>query len=280
MHGFLSTRSFGALLIATWLGCGGSATPPWGTGPVAMSEGNGSSGSSSASSGSSGGGSSGYGPSGSSSGQGTVATGGFTASGQIDDAVTGVGLPGVAICILNASATCTTSDSGGNYTLLGVADTGSGITGTLSGYATGVWPMTPAGDVLGWTINLRSLDRMESLAESVGTTFGSSAGAIYFAAYDENDNPLSGVSFSVPEGGPTGYFTGDGSGLSPGLTATSTNGGGYIFAQPAGTLAVTATASGLTCTRSGASGWPPVGSETMDVPVVVASVTLARAVCQ
>jgi hypothetical protein len=90
------------------------------------------------------------------SGGGSGGSPAFSVGGQISDATTGDPLPGVAMCLLSSPSTCTSSDSGGNFTLAGVTEVQGGITGSLSGYLTGIWPVTPSSNQDQWNILLRS----------------------------------------------------------------------------------------------------------------------------
>ncbi len=259
---------------------GGSRTSNPGGGNGSSSSGTGSATSSSSSSGSSSSSSSsGSASSSSSGGSSTSIVGGFTFSGWIDDAVSGDPLEGVQVCLFASPGVCTTTDVNGTINLTGLAASGDGITATFSGYPTGIWPITPTGNISGWTINLRTDARIATLATQVGATFGSTTGAIVFDAYDGSGNNLSGVSVSTPAG-TVGYFTGTGAGLDSTLTATTSVGGGYIFGVPPGNVEVTFTSPGLVCARNGAEGWPGSGSATTTVPVVAGELTRAAGACQ
>jgi hypothetical protein len=209
------------------------------------------------------------------------ATGGFAVGGVLNDA-TGGGSPlaGASVCLIAAPSTCTTTDSAGNFLLDGLAGSGDGFTASLTGYATGVWPITPTGNATGWAVLLRSTTRLDTLAQSVGTTFDSSTGALVFAAMDAAGNGLAGVSVSVGAGGKVAYFMTGGSTLDSTLTATTTSGGGFAFGVPAGTVGLTFTAPGKVCVRNGAEGWTGGTGQTTTVPVVGGRLTRAAAVCQ
>jgi hypothetical protein len=81
-------------------------------------------------------------------------------------------------------------------------------------------------------------------------------------------------------GGKIVYFDTSGR-LDPVLTATVAGaGGGFVFQLPAGTLDVTATASGLTCASQGEAGWPPLQADaTTSAPIVVNQLTRLHLVC-
>lgn len=273
-----------AWAAAFLLACGSGTSPPvsgddYGTGSSGGRSNGGGNGSSSGGTASSTTGSSGSGSGSTSSGSGTV-TGGFTFNGWIDDAVSGDPLQSVQVCLLASPAVCTTTDVNGTIALSGLGPSQDGITATLSGYPTGIWPITPTGNISGWTIFLRSDTRLATLAQQVGGVFGGSLGAIVFEAYDGSDNDLSGVSVSTGSGGTIGYFAGDGTGLNSTLTATTSNGGGYIFAVPPGDVDVTFSAPGLVCARSGSEGWPGSGSGTVTIPVRAGELTRAAGACQ
>jgi hypothetical protein len=223
-------------------------------------------------------------PSGSGSSSGGGGSGGassatFNASGTFADAVSGNALGNVSVCLLDSPSTCATTDSGGNFSLDGVGQQGSGLVASLAGYVTGLWPMTPAGDTT-WSLLLRTTTRMNNLAAAVNTTFGPSTGAIFFQAYDGAGNALAGVTVSVASAGPAAYFQSDDTTLDATLTATTSAGKGFVFGLSPGTTRVTFSAPGLACARNGAEGWPPAGGETMTVPVVANELTRAAAVCR
>jgi hypothetical protein len=205
--------------------------------------------------------------------------GGFALSGNMSDAVTGDPLASVTICLLDSPATCTKSDANGDFSIRGLGAKGSGITGALAGYVTGVWPVTPTGNVSGWSILLRTENRVAKLAQNLGTTFGPSAGAIVFAVKDGSGNPLSGVTITSTRG-TVGYYDANGAALDLALTDTTSHGGGFIFDVSPGDVGLTFEISGRTCVRNGAEGWPGSNGETMTVPVQGGKLTRAAAVCQ
>jgi len=231
-------------------------------------------------SGSGGGSSSGSDAGGNDGGGGDSGTEGFTVSGTVSDIATGNSLPGVSVCLLAAPSTCTITDSSGAFSLTGLVPSGSGFTASLAGYVTGVWPLTPTGNVT-YNAFLRSVSLVGTWASQAGATFNGSAGAVLFETFDGSGNPRSGVSVSTAAGGTVGYLTGNGSVLDTTLTATTTNGAGCVFEVPSGNVEVTFTAPGAVCTRYGAEGWlAAVSGATTLVPVVANELTVARAVCQ
>jgi hypothetical protein len=217
---------------------------------------------------------------GTSPGGGTMGTNGFSLAAQMYDSVTGNPMQGVSMCLLNSPSTCVTTVADGSFAIQGVLPTGSGITGTMSGYVVGVWPAAPTANVSGWSLNMRSTTRMAALAMQVGAEFGTT-GAIYFQVTDGNKDALAGVSVSTSVGGKPAYFAGDGTGLSGTLTQSTSAGNGYVFELPAGTVDVRFSAAGRACARSGAIGWPPAdGTETTSMPIVAGQVSSVWAVCQ
>lgn len=200
--------------------------------------------------------------------------------GVLNDATGGGPLSAASVCLIASPSTCTMTDSTGTFLLEGLAASDDGFTAALPGYVTGIWPVTPTTSATGWSILLRSSTRLTNLAQSVGATFGSSAGAIIFATLDASGNSLGGVSVSVAAGGTVSYFQADGSALDSTLTATTAWGGGFAFGVPAGTVGVTFTAPGKVCVRNGMEGWTGGSGRTLTVPVVAGQLTRAAAVCQ
>ena len=236
------------------------------------------------SSGGAGGSSSGGGgaSSGSSSGVADAqATGGFAIGGVLSDANGGGALAGVSRCLIAAPSTCTTTDSGGNFLLDGLAGTGDGFIASLSGYVTGVWPVTPTGQRHG-LVDPPPVDHEAHRPRAVGgdQLFDSSTGALVFAAVDTNGNGVAGVSVSVSAGGTIAYFNANGSALDSTLTTTAAWGGGYAFGVPAGTAGVTFSAPGKVCVRKSPEGWTGTSGQTTAVPVTAGRLTRAAAVCQ
>ncbi|MFI5307404.1 MAG: hypothetical protein ACHQ53_08640 [Polyangiales bacterium] len=213
-----------------------------------------------------------------SSGDGAVS--GFTLDANLSDAVSDDVLVQAAVCLLDMSSVCTMTDANGDFSIDGIGARRSGISASLTGYVTGLWPITPTGNVSGWTITLRKQARVTVLAQQLATTFGSSTGAMVFAAKDASGNPLAGVSVTVSSSGKVGYFAADGTKLDPALTATSAHGEGFVFDVAPGDVGVTFTLAGHTCVRNGSEGWPATGNETMTVPVQAGKLTRAAAVCQ
>ncbi len=225
------------------------------------------------------------GPSSSSGGGGAGASSGgggrtFGIGGVLNDATGGGPLSAASVCLIASPSTCTMTDSTGTFLLEGLAASGDGFTASLSGYVTGIWPMTPTASATSWSILLRSSTRLTNLAQSVGATFDSSAGAILFATLDASGNSLAGVSVSVASGGNVAYFQAGGSALDSSLTATTAWGGGFAFGVPAGTVGVTFAAPGKVCVRNGMEGWTGGSGHTLTVPVVAGQLTRAAAVCQ
>jgi hypothetical protein len=207
-------------------------------------------------------------------------TGGFAVTAQMFDATSGDELGGVSVCLLDSPTTCTSTAVDGSFVLGGVQASGSGFTGVMAGYVPTVWPVTPTGNVMGWSLNMRTTTRLATLATQAGATFGT-LGAVYFQVTDGSGNSLAGVAVSTTGGGKAAYFSGDGMGLDAALTQTTANGNGYVFDVAAGTVGVSFAASGRACARSGAEGWPPsTASQTMSVPVKNGNLTVAWAVCQ
>jgi hypothetical protein len=172
------------------------------------------------------------------------------------------------------------TDANGDVSITGIGARRSGISASLASYVTGLWPITPTGNVSGWTISLRKTARVMALAQELATTFGSTAGAIVFAVKDPSGNPLAGVSVAISSSGKVGYFTANGSMLDPVLTTTSAHGQGFAFDVAPGDVGVTFTLAGHTCVHNGSEGWPGAGAETMTVPVQAGKLTRAAAVCQ
>lgn len=281
-------------LIAAWLmcvfACGGDARPPeLGGSALGESDSDGGGASSTAGNNVTGSGREAGSPGssgapaqipGTSPGGGTRLTNGFSLTAQMYDSVTGNPMQGVSICLLNSPSTCVTTVADGSFAIQGVQPTGSGITGTMSGYVVGVWPAAPTANVSGWSLNMRSTTRMAALAEQAGAEFGTT-GAIYFQVTDGNKDALAGVSISTSMGGKPAYFTGDGTGLSGTLTQSTSAGNGYVFELPAGTVDVRFSAAGRACLRSGAVGWPPAdGTQTTSMPIAAGQVSIVWAVCQ
>jgi hypothetical protein len=198
----------------------------------------------------------------------------------LNDATGGGPVSGATVCLIATPSTCTMTDSTGTFLLGGLAASGDGFTASLTGYVTGIWPVTPTGDATSWSVLLRSATRLTNLAQSVGTTFDSSTGVVIFAALDASGSSLAGVSVSVASGGTVAYFKADGSALDSTLTATTAWGEGFSFGIPAGTVGVTFSAQGKACVRSGVEGWPGGSGQTMTVPVVAGQLTRAAVVCQ
>jgi hypothetical protein len=286
--------SLGVVVVAAFVGCGGAPAvpPPLGGGEAGGAESGGSMTSSSGAGGvastgtsTSGSGSAASGtassPSSGSSSAGTpIATGGFDVSAQMFDASSGDGLAGVSVCLLGSPTTCVSTASDGSFTLGGVQTTGSGFMGSMAGYVDTLWPVTPTGNVSGWSVNMRTTTRLTSLAEAVGATFGT-MGGVYFQVSDGSGNSLSGVSAATTVGGKAAYFSGNGNGLDGTLSQTTTNGNGYVFGVGSGTVGLIFTAVGHVCTRSGAEGWAPAAAgQTMSVPVQSGKLTVAWVVCQ
>jgi hypothetical protein len=100
----------------------------------------------------------------STSGQsGDAAVSGFTLDANLSDAVSGDPLGQVAVCLLDAPSTCTMTDANGDFSVTGIGARRSGISATVASYVTGVWPITPTGNVSGWTISLRKTARVTAL---------------------------------------------------------------------------------------------------------------------
>ena len=130
-----------------------------------------------------------------------------------------------------------------------------------------------------WTIDLRTAARVTNMAQSLGTTFDQSAGAIVFHAYDGNGNLVPNVTVSGT-GGLVGYLSPDESTISK-TGPTTTSGTGYIFGLTPGTVNVVFSAAGLTCARDGVEAWPPTTSgAAVSVPVVAGDVSVAWVACQ
>jgi hypothetical protein len=185
------------------------------------------------------------------------------------------------VCLLDSPSTCTATDFGGSFSLGSVAAQGSGLAASTNGWVTSLFPLSPPGNA---TLSLRMWTQTSigRYAQDLGTTLGPLSGLIAFSAFDGSGKPASGVRVSVPGGAPMGYFKADGVTLDPTLTATSSSGTGLAFVPSPGTIAVTFSAPGRTCTRiaSGAEGWAPSGSETLTAPVQSNEVTGAAATCQ
>ena len=204
----------------------------------------------------------------------------FAVGGVLNDATGGGPVTGASVCLIATPSSCTMTDSTGTFLMGGLAVSRDGFTASLAGYVTGIWPITPTGDATSWSVLLRSTTRLTNLAQSVGTTFDSSMGAVIFAALDASGNSLAGASVSIASGGTVAYFKADGSALDSTLAATTAWGEGFAFRIPAGTVGVTFTAPGKVCVRSGVEGWPGGSGQTMTVPVVAGQLTRAAAVCQ
>ena len=268
--------------FATVGACGGSVSNPTasadaGQDSAACTECGGSTSSSggydgSSSNGSSAGGSSGSGSSGGGS------SGGFVAEGTIGDSVTEHPLAGVSVCVLGSSSTCTMTNASGAFTLAGLAANASGFSASLANYVTENWPVTPVGTTT-WTLFIRTTTDVAAHAAQAATTFDGATGAITFQV-DGPDGGLGGATVTTSAGGKIVYFDTSGR-LDPVFTATVAGaGGGFVFQLPAGTLDVTATASGFTCASQGEAGWPPLQADaTTSAPIVVNQLTRLHLVC-
>jgi hypothetical protein len=258
---------FGACSSLASCGASSGSNPPVETGGSSGS--GGTSTSSGSSSGSSSSSSSGGGPSGPQ----------FTVSGALGDG-SGNGVAGASVCIIGAQSSCTTTDSGGNYTLAGVWANKSGFIGTANGFAPTLWPLTLTGNL---TYNgfFRSSSVVGGFATQMGTTFGPSTGAVFFVVFDGNGNALANATVTPSGAGTIGYFNADGSGPATTLTKTTANGGGYIFQIAPGNVNLTVSVAGLSCGPAGHETWTPSSTAvSVLVPVQAGALTVARIACQ
>jgi hypothetical protein len=180
---------------------------------------------------------------------------------------------------LSSPSNCQPTDANGDATLSGLQATQDGISAAFSGYVTGIWPITPMGNILSWDVVLRSTTRIDNIATQMETTFNATLGAITFATYDGCGNSLAGVSVTTSAGGTVGYTdtTGD---VSSVLTATTSQGSGFILGVAPGDVSLTFSAPGMTCARYSNEGWPGSGTVTTVVPISAGALTRASTACQ
>jgi hypothetical protein len=210
-----------------------------------------------------------------------VPTGGFAVTGTLLNGDGLTPIAGASICLVALPNECVVSASTGAFTINGLTATGSGITGSLTGFVNGVWALTPTSNISSFTGYLRTPARMTTLASDVSSTFSSAAGVIHFIAYDAGGNGLAGVTVSTSGGGTIGYFDVAGATLSTAIPETSAEGGGMIFGlAPAAQVDVTFAIAGKTCVHHDSSGFAPKSaSATMAVPVIAGAVTFAGGTC-
>jgi hypothetical protein len=205
--------------------------------------------------------------------------GSFKLVGNLADSSTGDPLTSVAICLLYEPMTCVRSNANGDFSIEGVAATRSGVAAARDGYVGGVWPLTPTKDISNWEIFLRPVARVAKLAGDLGATLDPSVGAIMFMARNRTGDSVTGVTVTSSSG-KLGYLNSNSAVLDATLTATTADGGGYIFEIPPGDVSLTFSVGGKTCKRSGAEGWPATGAQTMMVPVQAGMLTRAASVCE
>ena len=203
---------------------------------------------------------------------------GFRVTGTLEDDPTSKPLANATLCLFDAPGVCSTSDTSGGFSLSGVSDQRSGFTASLPGYVTGIWPLTPTGDLDGFGVFLRTTANANGLAASVGASFGAT-GAIHFEARGGAGTTRAGVSVSADPGGTVAYVVTPGK-LSTSVVSTSSLGDGFVWELPEGDVTLTFSAPGSTCTRTSANGWAAGGAgATLTVPVKAGQITRAAVTC-
>jgi hypothetical protein len=265
--------------------CGSSGSTP----PIDGNGGGSSSGGAGGSSGSGSGGGSGSssGGSGGGSDAGTDAASpvpAFNTHGTMTDGH-GNAVVGASICVLGAPSNCTTTDSSGSYAITQVPSSGAGLVGTAATFSPMVWPVTPQGNGYTWSGFFRATSLVNAYATTVGATDPGdgtgTTGAMYFQVYNASGGGFASVGITTDHGGTVGYLNASGSALDTTLTATSSDGDGYVFALPPGNVNVSVTgATGTTCTSSGNSDGPSsVAGAAVLVPIVAGSLTVVFIQC-
>jgi len=184
------------------------------------------------------------------------------------------------------TTTCVTTDPSGAFSLPGVPATGSGVSGTLTGYFKGLWPFTLGGDLTGITLRLRTSTELTTWAAYMGVSTSqlSARGAILALAYSPGspDVPLASVTVSSDPAGTIGYFTmATPSQPSIQVGETTASGEALILGVPAASAAVvTFSHAGLTCSADASDGWPSAQPNTVAVPAPAGVLTLARVLCK
>jgi hypothetical protein len=203
---------------------------------------------------------------------------GFCVTGILIDSETLEPVPGGGVCLLNGS-TCAQTSTTGAFTITGVAATGSGLTTGRTGYYDEIWPMMPTSNLSGWTGYAFSSSAIP-LGEVDASVGVFDQGSIHFQAVDGSGNNLAGVAVSTSPSGTVGYLTAGGGAIDPSLTATSSNGSGFVFDIAYGQVNVTFTLPGHTCVLSNASGWTAMeAGATMSAPVRPGAITFTAAAC-
>lgn len=203
---------------------------------------------------------------------------GFLVTGTLEDDPTSKPLASATLCLLDVPGVCSSSDASGAYSLSGVTDQRSGFTAALPGYVTGIWPLTPTGDLRSFGVFLRTPANANTLAASVGASFGAT-GAIHFETLDGAGKARAAVAVSAGPAGTVAYIVTPGK-LSTAVPSTSELGNGFVFGLPEGDVTLTFAAAGSTCARTSANGWDPrIAGGTMTVPVKAGQITRASATC-
>lgn len=197
----------------------------------------------------------------------------------MSDSASGNPVVGASICLISCPATCVTTDATGAYTVPDLPANGSGIVGSMSGYVTEAWPMTPLADGT-YNGQFRAPSLITGFAQQAQATFDGTTGAVLFELFDGNGNSLSGAQVTTGGSGKLAYFNTAGT-LDPALTASTSNGAGFVFQLQAGISDITVSFPGTTCTHGSLEGWPATAAgATTSAPVAANQVTIVRVTCQ
>jgi hypothetical protein len=80
--------------------------------------------------------------------------------------------------------------------------------------------------------------------------------------------------------GKLAYFNALGT-LDPALTASTSNGAGFVFQLPAGTTNLTMALPGTACAHNDLEGWPAtMAGATTSAPIAANRVTIVRVTCK
>ncbi len=207
----------------------------------------------------------------------TGGVGEYMATGTLVDNTSSGALGSAQICVLDVPTACVTTAASGDYSIA-VPSTATGIVVSSASYATSIWSLLTTKN-LNWAIDLRTSAHVTTMAQSIGSTFDQTAGAVLFHAYDKNGNLLSNVTVAGTLGY-VGYLSADNSAITT-AGPTTTSGSAFIFGLAPGTVNLVFSAPGLTCARDGNEAWPATApGAAVSVPVVAGDLSVAWVVCE
>jgi hypothetical protein len=203
---------------------------------------------------------------------------GFNIYGGVTEFLKPDTLSGAMVCSRLTPKLCDQSATSGVFSLKGLGGAGDGLTVTLTGYTTGVFPLSMTYDLTSFDAALRTTATMSNLAQQANATFDQSTGAIFFQA-DAGGGVAAGATVTTNPPGKVVY-TDQGATPNPGNTSITQDGRGYVFQLPPGNVDVTFALGQAKCAPTFSEGWPGQNGASTSVPVVAGALTTIRVNCQ